>query len=182
MRDSQKRQQVLIDSLLETHAHEVTGIVLNRQPTQIKTFVDHILVDLEPLLTKNQAKVHHVTPDNLPSVNVDPIQLQRVYENLITNALKHNPLGLELTISAVEDDVHQFLICTLQDNGVGICTEQSQHLFDLYYRGKTSRHLKGIGLGLYLCRQIIAAHGGEIGVISAPGAGATFWFKLPLTI
>jgi PAS domain S-box-containing protein len=180
MRDSQKRQQALIDSLLETHAHEISGIVLQRQPTQMRDLVEGILADLEPLLEKNQAKVHHTTPIDLPAVGVDPIQLQRVYENLITNALKHNPPGLVLTLHAVVDDLQQFLLCTVQDNGAGISPEQVGHLFELYFRGQTSRHLKGIGLGLYLCRQIIEAHGGEIGVISPPEQGATFWFKLPL--
>ncbi|MEG4285370.1 PAS domain-containing sensor histidine kinase [Microcoleus sp. A006_D1] len=72
------------------------------------------------------------------------------------------------------------ICCTVEDDGVGILSEQCEHLFDLYVRGYQSRHSVGLGLGLYLCRQIIEAHGGEIGVISSPGAGAIFWFTLPL--
>ena len=72
------------------------------------------------------------------------------------------------------------ICCTVEDDGVGILPEQCEHLFDLYVRGDRSRHSVGLGLGLYLCRQIIGAHGGEIGVISSPGAGAIFWFTLPL--
>ena len=72
------------------------------------------------------------------------------------------------------------IYCTVEDDGAGILPEQCEHLFDLYVRGYQSRHSVGLGLGLYLCRQIIGAHGGEIGVISNPGAGATFWFTLPL--
>jgi len=72
------------------------------------------------------------------------------------------------------------IYCTVEDDGVGILPEQCEHLFDLYVRGYQSRHSVGLGLGLYLCRQIIGAHGGEIGVISSPGAGAIFWFTLPL--
>ena len=72
------------------------------------------------------------------------------------------------------------IYCTVEDDGVGILPEQCEHLFDLYVRGDRSRHSVGLGLGLYLCRQIIGAHGGEIGVISSPGAGAIFWFTLPL--
>ena len=72
------------------------------------------------------------------------------------------------------------IYCTVQDDGAGILPEQCEHLFDLYVRGYQSRHSVGLGLGLYLCRQIIGAHGGEIGVISSPGAGASFWFTLPL--
>ena len=74
------------------------------------------------------------------------------------------------------------IYCTVEDDGVGILPEQCEHLFDLYVRGYQSRHSVGLGLGLYLCRQIIGAHGGEIGVISSPGSGAIFWFTLPLVL
>jgi len=57
---------------------------------------------------------------------------------------------------------------------------QCDRLFDLYFRGTNVRSSVSLGLGLYLCKQIIAAHGGEIGVTSAPQAGATFWFTLPM--
>ncbi len=77
-------------------------------------------------------------------------------------------------------DSPNMICCTVEDDGAGILPEQCEHLFDLYVRGYQSRHSVGLGLGLYLCRQIIAAHGGEIGVISSPGAGAIFWFTLPL--
>jgi signal transduction histidine kinase len=75
---------------------------------------------------------------------------------------------------------NQMLRCTLQDDGVGMSQQQQKSLFKLYIRGLHTQHLTGIGLGLYQCRQIIMAHGGCIGVISAPGAGSTFWFTLPL--
>lgn len=181
---SNERQKVLIDSLLETHTHELTGMVLQRQPIHLLELLQQILGELEPLLQKNQAQVTQLPPADLPLVDVDPIQLQRVYENLITNALKHNPMGLTLKLDAqIEShkDSHQrFLRCTLQDTGLGISPDQAENLFDLYFRGQRSHHLKGIGLGLYLCRQIIEAHGGQIGVVSAPQQGAKFWFTVPL--
>jgi PAS domain S-box-containing protein len=177
---SNERQKVLIDSLLESHAHELSGMVLHRQPTDLLEVLHQILGELEPLLEKNQARVTLLPPAHLPLLDVDLIQLQRVYENLITNALKHNPLGLSLKLDAQFDASQQFLYCTLQDDGIGISADQAEHLFDLYFRGQRSHHLTGIGLGLYLCRQIIEAHGGEIGVISAPHQGSTFWFTLPV--
>ena len=72
------------------------------------------------------------------------------------------------------------IFCTVEDDGAGISPFECEHLFDLYVRGYQSRHSVGLGLGLYLCRQIIEAHGGEIGVISTNGAGATFWLTLPI--
>jgi signal transduction histidine kinase len=110
-------------------------------------------------------------------VTADPLQLRRVFENLLTNALNHNPPGLILTLQATVEE--EMVHCTVADNGVGMNPEACDHLFERYVRGSRARST-GIGLGLYLCRQIITAHGGQIGAISAPGAGATFWFTLPL--
>ena len=81
---------------------------------------------------------------------------------------------------SIPNSSSSMIYCTVEDDGAGILPEQCEHLFDLYVRGYQSRHSVGLGLGLYLCRQIIGAHGGEIGVISSPGAGASFWFTLPV--
>jgi PAS domain S-box-containing protein len=178
MMDSNHRQLALIDSLLEVHASDVGKLVLHLQPTSVAALVEEIVRDLEPLLSKNQCELQSFIPQDLPLVNLDPTQFRRVYENLITNALKHNPSGLNLDLMARIEG--EDLLCIVQDDGIGICQEQAEHLFELYFRGNNARHLTGIGLGLYLCRQIITAHGGRIGVVSEPGRGATFWFTLPL--
>jgi signal transduction histidine kinase len=85
---------------------------------------------------------------------------------------------LVLTLGATEAE--GWLYCTVKDNGVGIEPEQCQKLFDPYFRGGQQQKSIGLGLGLYLCRQVIEAHGGEIGVESQVGAGTTFWFTLPI--
>ena len=72
------------------------------------------------------------------------------------------------------------LLCMVQDTGIGIAPQQCHQLFELYARGVQARYMPGLGLGLYLCKQIIEAHGGEIGVVSQVGEGATFWFTVPL--
>jgi signal transduction histidine kinase len=88
-----------------------------------------------------------------------------------------NPPGLNLFLQVtLEEQVIRF---TLQDDGVGISPQQQKSLFKLYLRGLHTPHLTGIGFGLSQCRQIIKAHGGEIGVISSPQVGSTFWFTLP---
>jgi PAS domain S-box-containing protein len=179
MIESSNRQLNLIDSLLEAHVSDAGGMVLHREPTAISDLVAHAITDLDPLLTKNQATLTSLIPVNLPLINVDANQLRRVYENLITNALKHNPPELHLNLDATLEGNE--LVCIVQDDGIGISPNQAEHLFDLYFQGENTRHLTGIGLGLYLCRQVIQAHGGQIGVLSEPGAGATFWFTLPLS-
>ena len=205
-----EQQLRLIDSLLEVHASELRGVVLHRDRVNLRAVIEAAAADLQPLMKDNQATLKNLVSDDLPAVNVDATQLWRVFSNLIANALKHNLPGLNLTVSAkvinaaevstkrsdrkknteqcpipntqfpIPDSPISMICCTVEDDGVGISPEQCEHLFDLYVRGDRSRHSIGLGLGLYLCRQIIGAHGGEIGVISSPGGGAIFWFTLPL--
>ncbi|MFW9257734.1 PAS domain-containing sensor histidine kinase [Nostoc sp. CALU 546] len=179
MIQSSDRQLNLINSLMETHVSETQGVVLQTQTVQLLTIVKAAIADLEPLLAQNQAKLTNLVSADLPLVNADPTQLWRVFSNLIVNALKHNPPGLLLTINATHKD--DKIYCTVSDNGVGISQQQSDRLFDLYFRGTSIRNSVSLGLGLYLCKQIIHAHGGEIGVNSALDTGATFWFTLPIS-
>lgn len=172
------RQISMLNSLLEVHSADVKGIALNPQPTDVAALITAIVAEMDPLLLANQAVLINQVPPHLPLLSVDAEQLRRVFENLITNALQHNPPGLTLTISANLDET--MLRCIVQDNGVGMSDVESRSLFDRYVRGDRSRRSAGIGLGLYLCRQIILAHGGHIGVTSSPGEGATFWLTLPL--
>lgn len=178
--DSSDRQLDLINSLIDSHAAEVRGVVLHCQPLQLSPLIQSAIADLQPMLTKEQAKITNLIEANLPLVNADPLQLGRVYQNLIANALKHNPPGLGLTLDAKHEG--DWIRCTVADDGVGMSQEQCEKLFDLYFRGSQKRQSVGLGLGLYLCRQIITAHGGEIGVNSRLGEGTTFWFRLPVAV
>ncbi|MBD2744618.1 PAS domain S-box protein [Coleofasciculus sp. FACHB-1120] len=177
MIQSSDRQLGLINSLLEAHSSEVRGVVLQYEFVELSTLIQAIAEDLEPLLSKHQASLINRVPYDLPGVTADPLQLRRVFENLLTNALNHNPPGLRITLEALVEE--EMIHCTVADNGIGMNPEACDRLFDRYVRGNHARSA-GIGLGLYLCRQIITAHGGQIGAISAPGTGATFWFTLPL--
>ncbi len=188
-----ERQLGLIHSLLEAHTAEVQELVLHRQPTDLRQLVSTVLADLEPALLKNQIQLHQQITADLPKIDADPTQLWRVYSNLITNAVKHNPHGIEITLRAEVLDEHwpaklprldrsrQWLCCYVTDNGIGIPPAQSKRLFELYARGGRARYMPGLGLGLYLCRQIITAHQGEIGIAERE-TGTTFWFLLPLAL
>ncbi|URR35278.1 GAF domain-containing protein [Thermosynechococcus sp. HN-54] len=178
IQQSQQRQLHLIETLLHIHVDQQSLPSLAIAPTALAALVNETLTDLQPLLQKNKATVKLDIPPTLPLVPVDPMQLRRVYENLITNALKHNRPGLRITLTAEAQG--DMVYCTVQDNGVGIRSDQRSRLFDLYYRGSESHHRTGIGLGLYLCRQIITAHGGEIGIEDNHPRGAIFWFRIPI--
>jgi two-component system, sensor histidine kinase and response regulator len=203
MAQSTERQLNLINSLLESHANDIKGIVLHRHPHALSQLVEGVISDLEPLLDENRATFTLAIASNLPLVLIDPTQLCRVWQNLISNALKHNPPGLHLTIdamiydtssensenadvlsrpeaSASESPLSPMLLCRIADNGIGMTPKQCQNLFNLYAQVNQPQQTLGLGLGLYICRQIIAAHGGEIGVNSEPNVGSQFWFTLPI--
>ncbi|HEY9726850.1 MAG TPA: hybrid sensor histidine kinase/response regulator [Chroococcales cyanobacterium] len=189
------RQLNLINSLVEAHASEVWGVPLECQPLQLHALTQRLVEAWEPILANHQATLNHGISTELPLLWVDANQLWRVFENLIANALKYNPPGVTLTLSAQVITVDslesqkqekpqstiEWVRCCVSDDGIGMTAEQCAELFELYTRGTAITRTMGLGLGLYLCRQIVTAHGGEIGVISSPNSGATFWFTLPVS-
>lgn len=174
MRQSIERQLEMLNTLLDTQAIAAGADRFDFRPLNLANLFQSTLADLEPILERNQTKVITAIPDHLPLIKADEAQLRRVLENLITNALKHNPPGLDLLLTAQIQS--EQILCAVIDNGVGI--HESDRLFERY--GKVMRYSAGIGLGLYLCRQIIEAHGGKIWVESQLGQGASFYFTLPL--
>lgn len=182
MIQSWERQLSLINSLLETHQNEIYGVSLALQPVQVPSLVDQLLAEWELRLHRDDAHVHNQIPTDLPPIQGDAHQIWRVFENLFANALRHNPPGLTLTLMAEVLTTEQppKIRCTIHDDGVGIVPEQQATLFDRYQQGTLARRSVGLGLGLYLCRQIVLAHGGDIGVDSKPGEGTLFWFTLPV--
>jgi two-component system sensor histidine kinase/response regulator len=183
MRQSGDRQLALINSLLESHVNDVHGIITRPEPVMINTVIQASLNDLQGILEKEDTEILLQVPSDLPLVMIDAAHICRVFQNLIANAIKHNPPNLKLTISAQIND-ENMMLCEVADNGVGMNNEQSEHLFELYTQGKKQNQLNrrslSLGLGLYICRQIVQAHGGVIGVIGEPSVGSRFWFTLPI--
>ncbi|MEM8504004.1 MAG: hybrid sensor histidine kinase/response regulator [Cyanobacteria bacterium P01_D01_bin.1] len=198
------RQLKMINTLLETQEVKVWGVSLKHYPFDLGAMVFEILENWQPRLNKKRVSVvTQIAPDL--SVEGDRTQLWRVFENLIDNALKYNPPGITLTLTInlysqapnpKDSDLDtepssissssifrsSVVYCAIQDNGVGIPQQQRTALFELYQRGASSSPSQGLGLGLYICRCIISAHGGTIGVNSPlpDHNGTEFWFTLPV--
>jgi len=112
-------------------------------------------------------------------VEADEQQIDQVLVNFINNAMKYAPDSLEIKV--VCERSAAALKVSVVDSGPGIPEKQIPHLFDRYYRADYSGfRFSGLGLGLYICAEIIKKHGGTIGVDSELGTGSAFWFTLPL--
>ena len=109
-------------------------------------------------------------------VMVDPERVTLVFSNLINNAIRHTPSGGSIDVRALPTDgVVRFEV---SDTGEGILPEHQRYLFERYFRVPGSNS-KGAGLGLSIAKEMVEAHGGQIGVKSERGKGSTFWFTIP---
>jgi signal transduction histidine kinase len=103
-----------------------------------------------------------------------------VVNNLLTNAIKYSPADGTVTVAI--EQLQNYIRISISDNGIGIIPSRQGLIFEKFSRAhESSQKYAGLGLGLYISSQIIAAHGGEIGVQSELGNGSTFWFTLPLS-
>jgi signal transduction histidine kinase len=108
---------------------------------------------------------------------VDQIRIEQVMTNLISNAIKYGagkPIAIELTGNGEEAKL------TVRDQGIGIAPEAQERIFNRFERATQARAGESLGLGLFITREIVYAHGGEIQVSSEPGKGSTFTVRIPL--
>jgi PAS domain S-box-containing protein len=172
------RQLGMIDSLLEMHCCGGKGIVLQLERVSLSTLLESAFQDLQPMLNQNQATLKNLIPQDLPLVSADSVRLHRVLVNLLTHRLQHNPPGLNFTLKATL--TAEMIRIQIRDDGVAMSKFECDRLFNLYVPNPQSPCLTGVALKMYLGRQIIEAHGGQIGVIIHRKQGLTFWFTLPL--
>lgn len=119
-----------------------------------------------------------VKGDSDVTVDADKYRIIQVLTNFLGNGIKYSNGNTEVTLTINHDS--RRLIVSVKDEGLGISKEHLPFVFDRFFRAEKTRDIEGIGLGLYLCRQIIRAHKGEIWVESEEGIGSTFYFTLPL--
>ncbi|MEC4170069.1 MULTISPECIES: KinB sensor domain-containing domain [unclassified Pseudomonas] len=112
----------------------------------------------------------------LPVLSADQVQLERVLDNLLDNALRHTPSGGQIRLQARRHG--ERVIISIEDNGEGIAYSQQGRIFEPFVQ--VGRKKGGAGLGLALCKEIVQLHGGRIGVYSRPGQGTQFYMALPL--
>ncbi len=169
----------LVQDLVDAAYMESGHMTLEIAPTDLAELVRRV-ADEEMRLRGNV--IHVKAPKRRVMVLVDWMRMAQVLTNLLTNAYKYSPAGapvrLRLTRRRGEARVE------IHDEGPGIPQEAQVHLFERFYRVQGMKVQQGVegglGLGLYVCLQVVRLHGGQIGVESTAGHGTTFWFTIPL--
>lgn len=173
------RLSVLINNLLTTSKMQAQRkIELNLEDIHLDEIAARSVERFQTQSRKHQLRLRF--PADFPIVRGDEQRLLQVFDNLISNAIKYSPDGGEIEVGGWVDA--DSVSVYVRDQGVGLSEADQSRVFDRFYRvdGALSRRTQGAGLGLFLARQIIGAHGGDMRVESQVGKGSTFYFTLPL--
>jgi len=172
MTNGAQRMQTLINDLL-TYSR-VTSQAKPFEKMDLNILMNQVLQNLKVTIEEKQAKITH---DSLPAVMCDPVQFERLFQNLIGNALKYCENKPEVHISAVQKN-GKWLI-GIRDNGIGIDPKYNNKIFGIFKRLHHLDEYSGTGIGLAVCKKIVERHGGEIWVESeGEGKGSTFYFTM----
>jgi len=172
-----------IGSVLDAAKIESKSFTVQKTQGNIKQIISEVAENLRPVATKKDISITVDVPDDLPAVSFDPIRITQVMNNLISNSLKFTKEGGKITVS--KKQTNGFLDISVSDNGIGVPKEEQKDLFSKYYQIRTTPHQlakKGTGLGLYIVKGIVEAHGGTVWVESEEEKGTTITFSLPIPI
>jgi signal transduction histidine kinase len=169
----------LIGELLSASRIEAGRLEINLQPLDLGRLVTEVLERLH-LEASSYRLVAQLPPRKLV-VQADSDQVERVLLNLLTNAIKFSPEGGTVTVGVQWTEASPGVLVSVADQGSGIPPERLDRVFDKFYRvgDDLVKKTNGVGLGLYICKNIVEQHGGRIWVESTPGEGSTFKFTLP---
>ena len=169
----------LVDQILDVTHLDADPLVLDRRPASIGDLVARLRGDLA--LTGQADRLVVALDPDLPAVDVDAGRIGQVLENLVANALKYAPGGSPVLIGARLDG--DWVEVTVDDDGVGVPEAERAMVLEPFHRARNVREsrIPGTGLGLYICRRLVEAHGGRIALIDRPDGrpGTRAWFTVP---
>ena len=171
----------LINNLLDIARIELGKTTMNLSKNHdLRLMVESVRDLLTPQLRSKNIHFATTVGDQVPFVDLDHNQIERVLINLVNNAIKFTPENGSITVTITSDE--KKITCAVTDTGIGMKKEDMELLFTEFYRVENdiNNSVNGSGLGLALCKKIIQAHNGKIWVESEPGRGSTFYFTLPL--
>ncbi len=169
----------LIGEAAEMAQLDASKVEFRLASAPIGPVVEEALDEMKQLLVQHPVEVR--IPAGLPNARMDPTHIKEVLVHLIENAAKYSPAGAPIRITAEAKDNDQTLNISIADRGPGIDDFEQSLVFEKFYRGRNQRvQVHGTGMGLAICKAIVEAHGGRLGVTSQLGHGSVFYFSLPV--
>ena len=182
-RKAMKESLKTVEDLLNAAQIEEGRFGFQFSMTDIEKIIENVLIKFEPVAKINNVKLIFQRPEfQLEPFIMDPLRIKLVLEVLVDNGLKYNVKNGEVRVRIDPMEGKPFILISVEDTGVGISREDLSRLFTKFFRSKAALkgQTSGIGLGLYLAKNIIERHGGKIWAKSALGRGSIFTFSLPI--
>ena len=178
LRRSALRLEHLVENLLDAGSIEAGTFQVRAIPTSVRHTLEEALEVVQPLLDSKRQMLRSELRAEADRVLADPRRTTQIFANLIANASKYAPEATRITVSSGGRD--GYVRVTVADEGPGIPEDEQARLFQRFFRSREVRdQAGGLGLGLSICRAIVHAQGGDIGIESAPGRGTSVHFTLP---
>ena len=176
MKNSNQELVELVQIILDTYKIKEKGVKLVKENIMLNKFIEDIVNETQPI-ANNSGITIFFEPEHDIKISADPLQLERVIKNLISNAISHSNTKNRIDIKTGE--IHDFITISVIDYGQGIPQKELKLIFNKYYSAAKKFRKIGTGLGLYLSQQIVKSHGGEIVVNSEENVQTEFCVKLP---
>jgi signal transduction histidine kinase len=175
------RLLTLVGDLLDASQLEPDALTLNRSRHDLATIVSESISSAS-LVARDRSLALTLHAEEVPEVEIDAPRLGQAIDNLLSNALKFTPPGGSVDVRL--SSVGACAVIELSDTGTGMSLFEQEHIFERFYRSESAvkQAIQGTGLGLWITRSIVEAHGGAISLKSAPGLGTTFRIELPLAV
>jgi signal transduction histidine kinase len=178
-----QRLVLMIEDFLNISRIEKGEMVYNMARVDFKELVKEVIADLSSTIEGEQLKINFESPTGGEFyITGDHLKLRQVVSNIVDNSIKYTPAGGHITVRLSKDEQAGKVIFSVQDTGVGLTKEAMEKLFQKFSRAKgmSKLHTEGRGLGLYVAKQIVEAHGGEVKAFSSgKDQGSTFTVTLP---
>jgi len=175
---STRRLIKLVNDLLDIEKLEARNLLMHTEAVSATCVIERCLESVRGFAEEHGVKLETAPGDAMFEADGD--RIVQVLVNLVSNAVKFSPVGSTVSLSAVGSD--RYLEFRVTDQGRGIPAAERHAIFERFRQVEVAdgREKAGIGLGLAICKAIVAQHGGEIGVDSEEGKGSTFWFRIPV--
>ncbi|MFX1819913.1 ATP-binding protein [Pseudarthrobacter sp. CC4] len=180
-----ERLRILIEDMLSVSRNGLDDSLMHLTPVRLGQTLDLVAAALRPLATLQNVTIAVEQVPEDPEILADEVQLQQVFTNLVSNAIKFTPSGGRIQVgseSHAAADGTRWATVSVADTGIGISSDEIDHVFTRFYRASNamSGAIPGTGLGLAITKDIVSRHGGRIDVSSILGAGTTVTVSLPL--